>query len=131
MSLPLYFISYQRRLLPFESAANSPHLCRQLPHPFPLLLSLSTRQSLTSTTRCRFRYSPSHTRGGCYHLNLPPTRPISSANSPIPFPFYYPLSLFAILTLGVLLSFMTLYKYIFLFPSTLFNNKLPFRPSPL
>jgi hypothetical protein len=124
MSLPLCSISYQRRLLPFESAANSSH-------PFPLLLSLSTRQSLTSTTRCRFRYTPSHTRGGCYHLNLPPTRTISADNSPIPFPFYYPLSLFAILTLGVLLSFMTLYKYIFLFPSTLFNNKPPFRPSPL
>jgi hypothetical protein len=26
---------------------------------------------------------------------------------------------------------MTLYKYISLFPSTLFNNKPPFRPSPL
>ncbi len=76
------------------SATNSPH-------PFPLFLSLSTRQSLTSTTRCRFRYTPSHTRGGCYHLNLPPTRPISAANlphlpptrpisaanSPHPFPF--------------------------------------------
>ena len=76
------------------SAAN-------LPHPFPLLLSLSTRQFLTSTTRCRFRYTPSHTRGGCYPLNLPPTRPISAtnlphlpqtrpisaANSPHPFPF--------------------------------------------
>jgi hypothetical protein len=26
---------------------------------------------------------------------------------------------------------MTLSKYIFLFPSTLFNNKFPFRPTPL
>ncbi len=32
MSLPLYSIAYQKRLLPFESAANSPH-------PFPFLLS--------------------------------------------------------------------------------------------
>jgi hypothetical protein len=48
-------------------------------------------------------------------LNLPPTRPISAGNLPVLFPFYYPLSLFAILTLGVFLSFLTLYKYISFF----------------